>query len=210
MNETSKSLQRCERGNPIEMRWVNKNIDRRSKTGKLKKSSWFEKKERRGNQRRKTILIYSSPFSSSICEKAKQISHVRRSRKGQPELGKNIQGKTSIDRKMAKRITIDRKLPIKATANPQKLSSRQLPSDHLNIRNSPSKSQSSSVLREFSSRQLPSDHLNIRNSPSKSQSSSVLREFSSRQLPSDHLNIQNSPSKSQSSPVSTLLTIIRN
>ena len=90
------------------------------------------------------------------------------------------------------------------------LSSRQLPSGHLDIRNSPSKSQSSSVLREFSSWQLPSDHLNIWNSPLKSQSSSVLRELISRQLPSDHLNIRNSPSKRQSSPVPTLLTIIRN
>ena len=29
--------------------------------------------------------------------KAKEFSHVPRSRKGQPELGKNIQGKPSID-----------------------------------------------------------------------------------------------------------------
>ena len=61
------------------------------------------------------------PFFFYNMRKSKQISHVRRSRKGQSEPGKNIQGKTSIDWKMATRITIDRKLPIKATANPQKL-----------------------------------------------------------------------------------------
>ena len=36
MNESSEPLQRCERGNPIGMRRVNKNIDPCSKTGKLK------------------------------------------------------------------------------------------------------------------------------------------------------------------------------
>ena len=53
--------------------------------------------------------------------KAKQISHVRRSRKGEPEVGKNIQGKPTIDWKMVTRTTIDRKIAHKSDCESAKV-----------------------------------------------------------------------------------------
>ena len=50
-----------------------------------------------------------------IIQKAEQISHVPRSGKRRPEVAKNIENKTSIDRKMATRTTIDRKNVHKST-----------------------------------------------------------------------------------------------
>ena len=126
MNETSKPLQRCERENPIGMCSVNKNIDRRSKTGKLKKLVYLTKRNVGETRGEKVIRTYSPPFSSSIYKKPSRSVTCLDQGKHQPESGKNIWVKTgTVWKWRLGPLSID-KLPIKVTANPQMFSCRRI------------------------------------------------------------------------------------
>ena len=69
--------------------------------------------------RREKLFEYILPLFLLQCAKSQGDQPRAKVGQGSTRACKNIQGKTSIDWKMAIRTTIDRKLPIKASANPQ-------------------------------------------------------------------------------------------